>query len=233
MRHIQLFESFMESQGSNGQRMRTSKDEFIMENRRRLPRDPFIVYLQNVIENGYETFTEDLFTRLNGLLNSNSDKLNLQDETGGTILHTIAKDVTDLDYEYDEEMDSYAFGIIKIVKMLLKYGADPNIQDDEGRTPCHYTVDYTRNALCCEFTRTLVDSGANTKIKDNDGQTLSTLLDNTMEDQYTIDRAEAEYGDYDFFHNPSFDWKYGSSAHYSDPESLGSAFANKDYERRY
>lgn len=75
--------------------------------------------------------------------------LNLQTgQFGSTVLHDIVK--------YDGE----------VIDLLLKAGADPDIQDTEGKTPMHYAAEYG----CSESIDILIlDNRANPNIADEQG----------------------------------------------------------------
>lgn len=77
--------------------------------------------------------------------------LNLQTgQFGSTVLHDIVK--------YD----------VEVVDLLLKAGADPDIQDTEGKTPMHYAAEYG----CSESIDILIlDKKANPNIVDEQGNT--------------------------------------------------------------
>ena len=58
-------------------------------------------------------------------------------------------------------------GDVKSVKKLLKEGADPNVRDEEGRTPLHHAVKDNR----LDIVKLLVESGADVNAPDNYGLT--------------------------------------------------------------
>ena len=53
----------------------------------------------------------------------------------------------------------------EVTKILLEKGADPNIKDDEGKTPLHYAIEFN----CPESMEVLLEKGADPDIKDGMG----------------------------------------------------------------
>ena len=58
-------------------------------------------------------------------------------------------------------------GYLEIVELLLEHGANPNVQDNDGRTPLHYAVENCH----VDVARVLLDHGADPTIRDNEGMT--------------------------------------------------------------
>jgi ankyrin repeat protein len=58
-------------------------------------------------------------------------------------------------------------GYLEIVELLLEHGANPNVQDNDGRTPLHYAVENCHVGVA----RVLLDHGADPTIRDNNGMT--------------------------------------------------------------
>ena len=65
------------------------------------------------------------------------------------------------------------FSEAKIVKVLLKAGADVNVQRKDGYTPLHLAATYNGNPAMVEV---LLKAGANAKIKNSDGKTAFDLI---------------------------------------------------------
>lgn len=61
-------------------------------------------------------------------------------------------------------------------KLLIRYGANVNTQDYEGKTPLHYAIDTQINI---EFVELLLNNGANPTIKDKHNKTPDTYLHRT------------------------------------------------------
>jgi ankyrin repeat protein len=53
------------------------------------------------------------------------------------------------------------------VKLLLEHGANPNIQDENGDTPLHWTAQWGR----LDVVKLLLVYGADPTVKDKDGKT--------------------------------------------------------------
>lgn len=74
---------------------------------------------------------------------------------------------------YSALATAVALGHVEVVKLYLKYKADPNSQDYNGKTPLHYTGE--ENFL--EIAKLLIDAGANIHLKDShDNQPLWTAV---------------------------------------------------------
>jgi ankyrin repeat protein len=58
-------------------------------------------------------------------------------------------------------------GYLRIVKFLLKHGANPNMKNDYGNTPLHDAAAFGHR----EVVKLLLEHGANPNIRDNDGYT--------------------------------------------------------------
>ena len=63
-----------------------------------------------------------------------------------------------------------------ITKILLDYGADPNVPDLHGRRPIHTVVDYRRSV---ELLETLLEAGADINAKDDFGDTAFSMAADT------------------------------------------------------
>ncbi|MEX0940491.1 MAG: ankyrin repeat domain-containing protein [Candidatus Babeliales bacterium] len=90
--------------------------------------------------------------------------INEQDSTGDTLLH---RTVT-----FNDSLHT---------KILLKYNADPNIQNNEGKTPLHTFVQ-SLNTNPDQNIKLLLEAGANLNTQDNNGNTVlhrAAMVDNT------------------------------------------------------
>ncbi len=113
------------------------------------PKDLNYKYIDNIFKRTSDTVYLQKF-----LSDKNSEDLkcvlNQKREDGSTILHDVAN-------HYPE-----------VARILLSAGADPNIQDDEGKTPLHYAAEYN----CPESITALLDAGASVDdIRDKSGDT--------------------------------------------------------------
>ena len=57
---------------------------------------------------------------------------------------------------------------VEILTLLLRAGADVNVQSDDGRTPLHHAVEHNRSR---EVIVGLLEAGANPQVRDGDGKT--------------------------------------------------------------
>ncbi len=64
---------------------------------------------------------------------------------------------------------------VKAISLLLKYGANPNTRDREGKSSLHCTTKWN-GVLCHKVTELLLDKGADPNAKDNQGKTLLHYL---------------------------------------------------------
>lgn len=59
-----------------------------------------------------------------------------------------------------------------IVDLLLKYKANPNIQDEKGDTPLLLVCDWADSQSAVECIKNLISHGADTDVRNNEGQTI-------------------------------------------------------------
>lgn len=112
------------------------------------------VNLQHLLEQGYPPDTEGgLVCSLRG-----ASELNTR-----TPLHYSAKE-----------------GHLQCLRLLLQYGANPNVRDNDGYSPIHYvcqihnpSADISKNVRLC--LQSLEEFGADTKARTNSGHTPLTL----------------------------------------------------------
>lgn len=75
-----------------------------------------------------------------------------------------------------------------MVKLLLKFGADPNLQDNEGETPLFKAVKWHHHNIV----KTLLEAGADFNLPNNDGVT-PKMIAIEDDDTYVVDLME-QYG---------------------------------------
>lgn len=119
-----------------------------------------------------ETVTLQILTKL---LAAGAD-INLTDSSGRNALHWAII--------YHRESDS-----LNIIKFLIKNGVNINAQDINGYTPIFFTYDHP------EVRRYLIQVGANTSLKDNNGNIYSEMTGRSLheyidEDGYHIETAK-------------------------------------------
>lgn len=71
------------------------------------------------------------------------------------------------DFRDEKLLDSVQKGDLNAMKYLLKKGANPNIQDNDGMTPLHYAVLDSKT----EMVQILMQKNANPNIQNNEGAT--------------------------------------------------------------
>jgi ankyrin repeat protein len=58
-------------------------------------------------------------------------------------------------------------GLVEVVRMILERGADPTVQDKDGRTPLHEASLWGH----VEVVRMILERGADPTVQDKDGRT--------------------------------------------------------------
>lgn len=86
------------------------------------------IILQTIIQNKYKLPNDECIEMIELLLNNKYIDINIHDCDGETPL-----------------MAACSFDNLEIVELLLKYGADPNIKDDDGSNALAYLGDGERN----------------------------------------------------------------------------------------
>lgn len=83
--------------------------------------------------------------------------------------------------KFDESPFSIAckFGLINIIKYLVRNGADLNIKDNDGNTPIiiSYNNDLKNNDINFSLTKILYKYGANISIRNNNNESILTILE--------------------------------------------------------
>ncbi|MGL9758695.1 MAG: ankyrin repeat domain-containing protein [Wolbachia sp.] len=64
----------------------------------------------------------------------------------------------------------------QIIDLLLKYGANPNTKDREGKSSLHCVVNNRDGVFCCKVTESLLEYKVDPNARDNQGKTLLHYL---------------------------------------------------------
>ncbi|KAH9980408.1 ankyrin repeat-containing domain protein [Russula compacta] len=149
------------------------------------------------------------------LIGHNADT-DARDNEGKTLLNQLlAHDIEKRDNEASTPLHAALVrGSVKIVQLLLKYGANIHVQDKTGRTPLHLAADdHTAYAMdvyslqhrsywsmgCVEAAQPLLEHGANLHAQNKKGRTspheaLVNFNDNSYRDDFDIARLFLEHG---------------------------------------
>lgn len=65
---------------------------------------------------------------------------------------------------------------VKAISLLLKYGANPNTKDREGKSSLHCVINNSDGVSCHKVTESLLNKGADPNAKDSQGKTLLHYL---------------------------------------------------------
>lgn len=109
----------------------------------------------------------------------NGDKFNYLDAegTGGNIPLNFALGHTS--YKHESR--------IKVISLLLKYGANPNTKDREGKSSLHCVINNSDGVFCHKVTELLLNHGANPDTGDSQGKTLlHYLLEDSIHNRVEI-----------------------------------------------
>jgi ankyrin repeat protein len=74
-------------------------------------------------------------------------------------------------YAFDVLHPTASVASVPVLKVLLEFGADPNWQHDNGDTMLHWVIRSRMVEDPTEFAQTLLEAGANSKLKNNAGLT--------------------------------------------------------------
>lgn len=76
---------------------------------------------------------------------------------------------------------------IKTIDLLLKHGANPSMQDREGKSSLHCVINNSDGVFCHKVTESLLNKGADPNAKDSQGKTLlHYLLEDSIHDRVEI-----------------------------------------------
>ncbi|MDR2609790.1 MAG: ankyrin repeat domain-containing protein, partial [Rickettsiales bacterium] len=109
----------------------------------------------------------------------NDDKFNYlnTEGTGGNIPLNFALGHTS--YKHESR--------IKAISLLLKYGANPNTKDREGKSSLHCVINNSDGVFCYKVTELLLNHGANPDTGDSQGKTLlHYLLEDSIHNRVEI-----------------------------------------------
>lgn len=71
-----------------------------------------------------------------------------------------------------------------MVLLLLKYGAEPKVQDKEKRTPLHHAALHLLPLRCANIAKMLMDYGADPNMKDENGRVAAELSKNITSEEF-------------------------------------------------
>merc|ERR1711976_46465 len=113
---------------------------------------------------------ENIANKVDAMLKYVSDP-NIRDEDNASLLHHAAYKLWSIptnEQVQDWEVQKGGPGCLKVMKVLIDNGVDPNLQDIDGMTALHYVVLFN-GKLDYDLLEFLINSGADPTIQTNDG----------------------------------------------------------------
>jgi hypothetical protein len=113
---------------------------------------------------------------------------NVQDQDGCTPLHRAVMRVKDVNIEDNQDVIEHSDCLeeLHLVKLLLYYGADPNIPDHQGNTSLHVAASNMYKGINKAYKLAsliaLLRAGADPGVRNHQGQTSTSVMKNPVND---------------------------------------------------